>query len=359
MKKVILLLLLATSGVFGQVNGVFVTEPVQVVDSSDVKYAVLGYTNNWFFGKKWAYWMSDNEGIPYWGGKSLIGTRSDDSTTTVSNIPLGWSEYTPPCIINDGQFLANWNVSNDLTFELRAEQFGDSLWVTQVLSDVSPHAFVVRGKNFLGNSGAGVESNSFSDSLCLINFAGGDTDLGGLIMPSSFITPNGYTSYYTSDSTLAFTDSEEFNPSQNSFQMTPVVVTTQPNIINLDQFSDITPHPKLKFSFGHGSPLFTSMVTDGQLVPQLKKGWTHTSNAGAYGLDEIPSSAASQWLNPSDDFEGIFGTVGQTPDFANITDQQAKTAGFNWAGGRCCTVNPDVGPTSFTKNLNHLSLIHI
>ena len=200
MKKVILLLLLATSGVFGQVrqNGVYKIEPLTIISTETGEYAVLGYTNNWFAGKKYAFWESDFEGNIDDGGWYIVGTRSDDSTTTVSNTPLGWSDYTPPCVIGDGELVAYWNI-NDQLVELMAESFNDSLWLTQVWNLANPHEFIVRGKNMLDRGDVTFVSESFNTAACINLFAGGNTDVGGLVEPSTFTTPPNYTEYLDID----------------------------------------------------------------------------------------------------------------------------------------------------------------
>ena len=196
MKKLILLLLVFGSALLNltevnaQVNGVYTVSPLTVVDSAGQKFATLGYVKNWFSGKKYAYWKSDEFGdLTDFGGYYLKGTRQNSITNTNNNIPYLWTSFESPCSISDGDVLAYWNATGNA---LQAQLFGDSLWVTQTISESNPHEFVLRGKNMLLRTDLTELDSSAILAKCYGKLAGGETGFGGLLSPTSFTTPPGY-----------------------------------------------------------------------------------------------------------------------------------------------------------------------
>jgi hypothetical protein len=206
MKRILLLLIISlTSTVCSQAqkrNGIKLVEPLTLIDTVETKFAALGWVNNFFTPKRYAYYRTDEQGVLFYNG-GYVGSRNTDSALVA--IPSGWTSYDPPCEIVPLNIIAYWNIDGQ-SYPLRAQSFQDSLWLTQTVTYPTPNSFVVRGKNMLTRGDVELIQTNLLDDECYSQFAGGNTDFGGLVNPSSFTTPLGFTTYYSADSTLIYTN---------------------------------------------------------------------------------------------------------------------------------------------------------
>lgn len=211
MKIKIFLLLFALfigSASVAQFGGVKPSEPPTII-TKDGSYARLGKQKRGLSGTyRWYYYQSDSLGQLTWLKWRLADYWAADSATAVSSLPSGFALYDLPCQNTDGFLWAIWNVTGDT---LKVERFNDAFWIVQQLS-VTPHEFIVRGKNMVGSQD--VTILNALDSVCLASLANTETGIGGLEPPLNFATPSGYQSYVASDGvTIIYTNSTDIiNP---------------------------------------------------------------------------------------------------------------------------------------------------
>lgn len=114
--------------------------------------------------------------------KNCIGSATKTFTSSVCNIAnntkLGVKAFGVPTAVN---------------YDIYAKIFNNKLWLVQILGS-NPELFAVRGVNFIGAT----FTNSWgsNDYTC---FEGQNTGFGGLVEPTGFVTPTGYTLTTTAD----------------------------------------------------------------------------------------------------------------------------------------------------------------
>ena len=159
-------------------------------------------------------------GVTGYGGLSIPSQANPFSTpppgyiyaTAGDGTPYYYKPANGPCgAISDGTVIGTWNISvaGLNHFDLKARYFNGGYWVTQVIPTNNPNipegygkqdAFVVRGANMLGRSD--VTSNFANLQSC---FQGGNTDYGGLMIPTLANPfspmPSGYIFGYGTDGT--------------------------------------------------------------------------------------------------------------------------------------------------------------
>lgn len=354
MKKLLLLLLLPFT-LFAQF-GVNVVTPVQVIDSAGEQHATLSYSRNLFGSTRYYYYRSDENGkLDLAGGR--IGQRQSQAQNV--QIPANWTQYEVPCVIQDGELLAEWLIE-DNEFELRAEIFNDSTYLTQTVS-LSPHNFIVRGRNMLTSVPAGeifLIRTDILEQSCYDVLLNEFTGIGGLEQPT-FTTPQGYEEYTLPDGTKSYIEEGQSPPvvdNSNSL-FTAFTETTIPNSVNLSQFQDLAAPSKLRFVFGHGSPMFTEMATTPAL--QLKKGWTHTSNSSSFGSSVFPESRNSAFFVPTIPWETLEASIAGTSNLANrnfsaVSNTLARDIGIQYAVNTAFEFNPTTG--NFDRRYAHMNI---
>jgi hypothetical protein len=345
MKKILLLLIISlTSTVCSQAqkrNGIKLVEPLTLIDTVETKFAALGWVNNFFTAKRYAYYRTDEQGVLFYNG-GYVGSRNTDSALVA--IPSGWTNYLAP--LTEQQLIAIWNPNPTESYEMRARSLGSNGWyLTQTVS-TSPDIYAVRAWSMLDSNSVVIITNTDNYD----NLLGLVSSVHGLAEPANVPIPSGYTRYQSAEGTWLYTEGTP--QSQLSEIFVSYTPTSVDNSINLSQFPDVTVPSKLNFVFGHGSPMFTEMLNTTPAI-QLRKGWTHTSNGSVAGVSKIPASATSKFQVPTqriiDRLDAI--NTNYKYDFGLFSTQEAYNIGFDIAINTGSMIDPETN--TFSKPVAH------
>jgi hypothetical protein len=182
-------------------------------------YLIQYYKNGLPIYQGTNYNVTVNYGDSY-KAKCEKGTdKSAFSNTIAFNAPAS----NEICGIADGTKIGD-KTQFSTVYELKARIFGGKLWLTQNLN-TTPESFLVRGVNF--TIGDFVKTWTGTDFSC---FEGQSTGVGGLVEPTGFITPSGYTLTVQPDQAKIYTFGTGGGVSPPTLVSSPAVPTTSTSV---------------------------------------------------------------------------------------------------------------------------------